>query len=211
MSIFRLSKKNLAFPDPNFAEKDGLLAVGGDLTPERIILAYQSGIFPWYNDGEPICWYSPHERFVILPNEVKISKSMLQFMRSQKFSITLNTAFSDVIASCAKALRKEQDGTWIIPEMQKAYINLHLLGCAHSVEVWQNGEIVGGLYGVQIGKVFCGESMFSKIGNASKLALIWLCQNLEIDLVDCQLHTEHLESMGAKMISREEFMEFLKV
>ena len=208
--VFQLDER-LVFPNPSLADEDGLLAIGGDLSSERLMLAYENGIFPWYNDGEPICWYSPHERFVILPNEVKISKSMLQFMRSQKFSITLNTAFSDVIASCAKALRKEQDGTWIIPEMQKAYINLHLLGCAHSVEVWQNGEIVGGLYGVQIGKVFCGESMFSKIGNASKLALIWLCQNLEIDLVDCQLHTEHLESMGAKMISREEFMEFLKV
>ena len=208
--VFQLDER-LVFQNPSLADEDGLLAIGGDLSRERLMLAYENGIFPWYNDGEPICWYSPHERFVILPNEVKISKSMLQFMRSQKFSITLNTAFSDVIASCAKALRKEQDGTWIIPEMQKAYINLHLLGCAHSVEVWQNGEIVGGLYGVQIGKVFCGESMFSKIGNASKLALIWLCQNLEIDLVDCQLHTEHLESMGAKMISREEFMEFLKV
>ena len=208
--VFQLDER-LVFPNPSLADEDGLLAIGGDLSSERLMLAYENGIFPWYNDGEPICWYSPHERFVILPNEVKISKSMLQFMRSQKFSITLNTAFSDVIASCAKALRKEQDGTWIIPEMQKAYINLHLLGCAHSIEVWQNGELVGGLYGVQIGKVFCGESMFSKVGNASKLALIWLCQNLEIDLVDCQLHTEHLESMGAKMISREEFMEFLKV
>ena len=203
--VFQLDER-LVFPNPSLADEDGLLALGGDLSTERLLLAYRNGIFPWYSEDEPICWYSPHERFVILPNEVKISKSMLQFMRSQKFSITLNTAFSDVIASCAKALRKEQDGTWIIPEMQKAYINLHLLGCAHSVEVWQNGELVGGLYGVQIGKVFCGESMFSKVGNASKLALIWLCQNLDVQLIDCQLHTEHLESMGAKMISREEFM-----
>ena len=203
--VFQLDER-LVFPNPSLADEDGLLALGGDLSTERLLLAYRNGIFPWYSEDEPICWYSPHERFVILPNEVKISKSMFQVMRSQKFSITLNTAFSDVIASCAKALRKEQDGTWIIPEMQKAYINLHLLGCAHSVEVLQNGEIVGGLYGVQIGKVFCGESMFSKVGNASKLALIWLCQNLDFQLVDCQLHTEHLESMGAKMISREEFM-----
>ena len=203
--VFQLDER-LVFPNPSLADEDGLLALGGDLSTERLLLAYRNGIFPWYSEDEPICWYSPHERFVILPSEVKISKSMSQVMRSQKFSITSNTAFSDVIASCAKALRKEQDGTWIIPEMQKAYINLHLLGCAHSVEVWQNGELVGGLYGVQIGKVFCGESMFSKVGNASKLALIWLCQNLDVQLVDCQLHTEHLESMGAKMISRAEFM-----
>ena len=205
--VFQLGER-LVFQNPSLADEDGLLALGGDLSAERLLIAYRNGIFPWYSEGEPICWYSPHERFVILPIEVKISKSMLQVMRSQKFSITLNTAFSDVIASCAKALRKEQDGTWIIPEMQKAYINLHLLGCAHSIEVWQNGEIVGGLYGVQIGKVFCGESMFSKVGNASKLALIWLCQNLDVQLIDCQLHTEHLESMGAKMISRAEFMEY---
>ena len=203
--VFQLDER-LVFPNPSLADEDGLLALGGDLSAERLLIAYRNGIFPWYSEDEPICWYSPHERFVILPSEVKISKSTSQVMRSQKFSITSNTAFSDVIASCAKALRKEQDGTWIIPEMQKAYINLHLLGCAHSVEVWQNGELVGGLYGVQIGKVFCGESMFSKVGNASKLGLIWLCQNLDFQLVDCQLHTEHLESMGAKMISREEFM-----
>ena len=203
--VFQLGER-LVFPNPSLADEDGLLALGGDLSTERLLLAYKNGIFPWYSEDEPICWYSPHERFVILPSEVKISKSILQVMRSQKFSITLNTAFSDVIASCAKALRKEQDGTWIIPEMQKAYINLHLLGYAHSVEVWQNDELVGGLYGVLIGKVFCGESMFSKVSNTSKLALIWLCQNLDVQLIDCQLHTEHLESMGAKMISRVEFM-----
>lgn len=203
--VFQLGER-LVFPNPSLADEDGLLALGGDLSTERLLLAYKNGIFPWYSEDEPICWYSPHERFVILPSEVKISKSILQVMRSQKFSITLNTAFSDVIASCAKALRKEQDGTWIIPEMQKAYINLHLLGYAHSVEVWQNDELVGGLYGVLIGKVFCGESMFSKVSNTSKLALIWLCQNLDVQLIDCQLHTEHLESMGAKMISRAEFM-----
>ena len=203
--VFQLGER-LVFPNPSLADEDGLLALGGDLSTERLLLAYKNGIFPWYSEDEPICWYSPHERFVILPSEVKISKSILQVMRSQKFSITLNTAFSDVIVSCAKALRKEQDGTWIIPEMQKAYINLHLLGYAHSVEVWQNDELVGGLYGVLIGKVFCGESMFSKVSNTSKLALIWLCQNLDVQLIDCQLHTEHLESMGAKMISRAEFM-----
>ena len=203
--VFQLGER-LVFPNPSLADEDGLLALGGDLSTERLLLAYKNGIFPWYSEDEPICWYSPHERFVILPSEVKISKSILQVMRSQKFRITLNTAFSDVIVSCAKALRKKQDGTWIIPEMQKAYINLHLLGYANSVEVWQNDELVGGLYGVLIGKVFCGESMFSKVSNTSKLALIWLCQNLDVQLIDCQLHTEHLESMGAKMISRAEFM-----
>jgi leucyl/phenylalanyl-tRNA--protein transferase len=208
--VFQLDE-TLVFPKPSLADEDGLLAIGGDLSTDRLLLAYENGIFPWYSEGEPICWYSPHQRFVILPNEVKVSKSMMQVIRSQKFIITCNSVFCEVIVSCANALRLEQDGTWIIPEMQKAYINLHQEGFAHSVEVWQDGELVGGLYGILIGKVFCGESMFSKVSNASKLALIWLCQNLDVNLVDCQLHTEHLESMGAKMISRAEFMRYFKV
>jgi leucyl/phenylalanyl-tRNA--protein transferase len=208
--VFQL-EETLVFPKPSLADEDGLLAIGGDLSTDRLLLAYENGIFPWYSEGEPICWYSPHQRFVILPNEVKVSKSMMQVMRSQKFTVTVNSAFDEVILSCAYALRNEQDGTWIIPEMQKAYINLHQEGFAHSVEVWQDGELVGGLYGILIGKVFCGESMFSKVSNASKLALIWLCQNLDVNLVDCQLHTEHLESMGAKMISRAEYMRYFKV
>jgi leucyl/phenylalanyl-tRNA--protein transferase len=207
--VFQLDER-LVFPNPTLADEDGLLAIGGDLSTERLLLAYRNGIFPWYSEGEPICWYSPHKRFVILPNEVKISKSMMQVMRSKKFVVTFNCAFSDVVVSCANALRPDQNGTWIIPEMQKAYNQLHQKGFAHSVEVWQNGNLVGGLYGVLIGKVFCGESMFSKVSNASKLALIWLCQNLEIELVDCQLYTEHLESMGAKMLSRAEFMKYFE-
>jgi leucyl/phenylalanyl-tRNA--protein transferase len=207
--VFQLDER-LVFPNPTLADEDGLLAIGGDLSTERLMLAYRNGIFPWYSEGEPICWYSPHERFVILPNEVKISKSMMQVIRSKKFNITFNSAFSDVVVSCANAFRRDQNGTWIIPEMQKAYSHLHQKVFAHSVEVWQNDELVGGLYGVLIGKVFCGESMFSKVNNASKLALIWLCQNLDIKLVDCQLHTEHLESMGAKMLSRAEFMKYFE-
>lgn len=206
--IFQLDDE-LIFPNPALAEEDGLLAVGADLSPERLILAYQNGIFPWYNEETPILWYSPHERFVLLPEEIKISKSMRQIINSQKFKITFNTAFKEVISACAEMKREGQDGTWITQEMQQAYIKLHELGFAHSIEVWQNKDLVGGLYGVLVNRVFCGESMFSKQSNTSKLALIWLCQNANIQLIDCQIYSEHLEKLGAKLISREEFMHYL--
>lgn len=206
--IFRLDKR-IIFPDPSLAEEDGLLAVGGDLSVERLLLAYQNGIFPWYSDDTPVLWYSPHERFVLFPAELKISKSMRQVMRSGKFRITVDTAFEQVIEACSIAYRAGQDGTWITNEMKDAYIRLHRSGYAHSVEVWQGDDLAGGLYGVTISKVFCGESMFSKVSNASKAALIYLCQTDEYNLIDCQVHTEHLESMGAKMISREEYMYIL--
>ncbi|MGN6639122.1 MAG: leucyl/phenylalanyl-tRNA--protein transferase [Mucilaginibacter sp.] len=207
--IFRLDKR-IIFPDPSLAEEDGLLAVGGDLSVERLLLAYQNGIFPWYSDDIPILWYSPHERFVLFPAELKISQSMRQVMRSGKFNITVDTAFERVIEACSVAYRADQDGTWITDEMKKAYIRLHNSGYAHSVEVWQGDDLAGGLYGVTIGNVFCGESMFSKVSNASKAALIELCQAGEYELIDCQVHTEHLESMGAKMISREEYIRILQ-
>jgi len=207
--IFRLDER-LLFPNPELAEEDGLLAVGGDLSPQRLLLAYQNGIFPWYSDDTPILWYSPHQRFVLYPERLKISKSMLQVLQSGKFRVTFNTAFAEVIQACSTANRKDQDGTWITSDMIIAYTELHRVGHAHSVEVWQNGELVGGLYGVQTGRIFCGESMFSKVSNASKTALVTLCQSGGYDLIDCQVHTEHLESLGAEMIGREEYMSVLR-
>ncbi len=206
--IFRLTK-DLIFPNPTLAEDDGLLAIDGDLSPERLILAYQNGIFPWFNDDSPILWYSPKERFVLFPSEIKISKSMKQLINSNKFKITHNKAFKEVILACAEAKRINQDGTWITKEMQKTYIKLNKLGYAHSIEVWENQDLIGGLYGVLINKVFCGESMFSKKNNTSKLALIWLCENADIELIDCQIQSDHLEKMGAKIIDRELFLDYL--
>ena len=206
--IFRLTDE-LIFPNPALAEEDGLLAIEGDLSKERLLLAYQNGIFPWFSDDSPILWYSPHERFVLFPNQIKISKSMQQVLKSKKFKITFDTAFKEVIMACADAKREDQDGTWITSEMQEAYINLHHDGIAHSIEVWENNELVGGLYGVAVGKVFCGESMFSKKPNTSKCALIWLCQNGNFEIIDCQIHSEHLEKLGAEMMSREEFTTYL--
>lgn len=208
--IFRLDER-LIFPKPDLAEPDGLLAVGGDLSPNRLMLAYENGIFPWYSDDTPILWYSPHIRCVLFPHEVKISKSMRQVLRSGKFELTIDECFEDVIRSCAAAPRHDQDGTWITNAMIAAYINLHKLGFAHSWEIWQGGKLAGGLYGIEVGKVFCGESMFSRVSNASKVALINLCQSGRYSLIDCQMPTEHLMSMGARMISREAYNSFLDV
>ncbi|WP_353135484.1 leucyl/phenylalanyl-tRNA--protein transferase [Pseudopedobacter sp.] len=207
--MFFILNDTLSFPRVELAEEDGLLAVGGDLSPERLLLAYHSGIFPWYSDESPILWYAPHERFVVFPHKLKISKSMKQILRSKKFKVTFDTAFSAVIKACSKIKRKDQEDTWITQDMQEAYIRLHELGFAHSVEVWQENKLVGGLYGVLINKVFCGESMFSKVSNSSKIALIWLFNNLDINLVDCQVYTSHLESMGGEMISMKEYLRHL--
>jgi len=206
--IFRLDER-LLFPEPALAEDDGLLAVGGDLSTKRLLLAYQNGIFPWYSDDSPILWYSPHERFVLFPDELRVSKSMRQVLRSGKFTVSTNKAFSDVIEACSVVERIGQDGTWITEDMKAAYKQLHTEGHAHSVEVWEQDVLVGGFYGVQVNNVFCGESMFSRVSNASKTALIWLCTSGLYKLIDCQVHTEHLESMGARMISREEYMRLL--
>lgn len=208
MMIFRLNE-DMVFPPVELAEPDGLLAVGGDLSTRRLLLAYQSGIFPWYSDDTPILWYAPHERFVLYPDELRISKSMQRILKQNVFTVTNNNAFADVINACSQVARAGQDGTWITDDMKKAYIKLHQEGIAHSIEVWQNNELVGGAYGVAIGAIFCGESMFSKVSNASKVALITLCQSEKYNLIDCQVYTEHLESMGARMISREEYMEIL--
>ncbi|MEO8884864.1 MAG: leucyl/phenylalanyl-tRNA--protein transferase [Mucilaginibacter sp.] len=206
--IFELDER-LIFPNPELAEPDGLLAVGGDLSSDRLLLAYGNGIFPWYSDDDPILWYSPHERFVLYANEVVITGSMRKAMRKRPFTITLNTCFEAVITACATVDRPGQDGTWITHDMQQAYIKLHYEGRAHSVEVWQDDQLVGGMYGVPVGRVFCGESMFSKVSNASKAALIWVCQSGDYDLIDCQLYTDHLASMGARMIPRQAFMALL--
>ena len=209
--IICLSEDELWFPEPELADEDGLLAMGGDLSAERLVLAYQCGIFPWFSEGTPILWYAPHQRFVLLPDYLKISKSMHKLFNSKKFRITFDTAFQDVIKACATVSRLDQEGTWITSDMQEAYINLYRLGIAHSVEVWENEELVGGLYGIHINSVFCGESMFSKVSNASKAALIWLCQNKNYKLIDCQVYTSHLESLGAGFISMEQYLNFLNV
>lgn len=187
-----------------------MLAVGGDLHSGRLILAYQNGIFPWYSNDTPILWYSPHERFVLIPEKIKVSRSMKQFMKRPEVEIKINADFFSVIRHCRTIARKDQEGTWITDEMLQAYLKLHELGYAHSIETYIDGKLAGGLYGVLSGRVFCGESMFSIQPNASKSALIWLCQRADIDLVDCQIHSPHLESMGAEFISRTNFMEYLR-
>lgn len=208
-----LLSKDLVFPPVYLANKDGLLAVGGDLSAERLLLAYKNGIFPWYSEGEPIIWYSPDPRMVLFPKNLKISKSMKQIIRKNQFMATFNQNFSEVIANCKNSYREGQGGTWITDEMEQAYINLHNLGIAKSVEVWEGNELVGGLYGIDLGHVFCGESMFSKVSNASKFAFIYLVQKLEKEyytLIDCQVYNAHLDSLGAEEISRSEFLTYLK-
>lgn len=210
MPLFALDN-HLVFPPVELAEPDGLLAVGGDLSVERLLLAYRSGIFPWY-EGDHILWWSPDPRFVLYPSKLQVSKSMQQLVRKQTFRFTVNTAFDEVISSCRSIGRKGQDGTWITPAVREAYIALHRLGIAHSAEAWQGEELVGGLYGVRVGNVFCGESMFSKVSNASKFAFIEYVRQLEqsgVQLIDCQVYTEHLASLGAEMIPRKEFIALL--
>ncbi len=206
---YLLDESELVFPHPSLADEDGLLAVGGDLSIERLLLAYENGIFPWYNEDSPILWYAPLERFVLSPEKIRISKSLKQILRSKKFQVTIDKDFSSVIKNCAVISRKDQDGTWIVSDMQDAYNRLHEAGYAHSVEVWQGEELVGGLYGVQIGKIFCGESMFSKVSNASKIALVHLAKNFGLSLIDCQIPSEHLTKMGAELIPQEEYLSIL--
>jgi len=207
--FFQLLDDDLSFPNPALAEEDGLLAIGGDLSLQRLLLAYSNGIFPWFSEGEPILWYSPHQRCVIYPDKIKISKSMKKVLRDGIFKITVNTAFAQVIRNCASTPREGQNGTWITNEMQEAYLNLHRQGFAHSVEVWINEKLVGGLYGLKVNRVFCGESMFSHVSNASKAALIFLSKT-DIDLIDCQLPNDHLMRLGAEMIQRVTYMKILQ-
>lgn len=203
--------ERLVFPDIHNADPNGVLAVGGDLSIERLTLAYRNGIFPWYAEGEPIVWYSPDPRMVLYPDDLRVSKSMHQFINSKKHRVTFNTAFASVISNCKSIDRSKQgqSGTWITTEMQDAYIDLHKCGLAKSVEVWKDNELVGGLYGVEVGNIFCGESMFSKISNASKLAFITLVRQNKYALIDCQVYNPHLASLGAKEIGRDVFVGYL--
>ena len=209
--MFFLSDK-IEFPEVHFADKNGILAIGGDLTIPRLKLAYASGIFPWYSSGEPIAWFSPDPRMVLYPKDLKITKSMKQVLKSHRFRISYNEAFTEVISHCKTIDRSSQgeSGTWITNEMKEAYIALHHAGIAKSVEVWEDQELVGGLYGVEVGKVFCGESMFSKVSNASKLALIHLVRDNHYSLIDCQVYNPHLASLGAREIERAKFLALLK-
>ena len=202
----------LFFPPVENANADGILAVGGDLTPERLLLAYKSGIFPWFEEGEPIYWWSPNPRMVLFLDELVVSKSMRNILNRNVFKVTFNQNFREVIFNCQKMKRKGQNGTWITNDMIEAYCELNELGTAKSVEVWQNDELVGGLYGIDLGSVFCGESMFFKVSNASKVAFIALVNQLKeanYKILDCQVYNEHLESLGCREIERDQFMEIL--
>lgn len=210
MAVFALQHE-LKFPPVHAAEPDGLLAMGGDLSAERLLLAYKSGIFPWY-DGEVPLWWSPNPRFVLFPDQLRVSKSMQQLLKKEAFRFTINTRFSEVIHQCKHIRRNDQHGTWITNEVERAYTNLYTLGFAHSAEAWQGEQLVGGLYGIRMGKVFFGESMFSNISNASKYAFIKYVQLLQqegVQLIDCQVYTSHLESLGATMIPRQQFIDTL--
>jgi leucyl/phenylalanyl-tRNA--protein transferase len=208
MPVYRLGRQ-LAFPPPDHAEESGLLAVGGDLRPERLLLAYSLGIFPWYHEGIPILWYSPDPRNVLEPDGLVVSRSLRKAIRRAPYRVTLDTAFGEVIRACARVPRPGQDGTWITSDMIRAYDRLHELGYAHSVEAWRDDELVGGLYGVSLGAAFFGESMFARADDASKIAFVALVEQLArwgVELIDCQVHTEHLERFGAVEWPRERFL-----
>ena len=216
MTLSHLCERNPQFPDPMTAleEPDGLLAVGGNLAANTLIEAYSRGIFPWYQDGDPLLWWSPSQRCVLHPSQLHVSRSLKKIIRRGDFSITSDTVFDQVLSGCIKTRIKQSGGTWITPAMRKAYNTLHNLGIAHSVEVWQDNQLQGGLYGVAIGGVFCGESMFSYSANSSKLAFVALCDRLkdaDFGLIDCQMETAHLNSLGAISIARESFLERLKL
>jgi len=212
MPVFQLSDENI-FPPPELAEESGLLAVGGDLCEERLLLAYSMGIFPWYSSDDPILWWSPDPRLVLLPDDLRISRSLMQTINKGTFKVTMDTAFESVIKACATVHRKDDGETWITSDMIDAYISLHKSGYAHSVESWYDGELVGGLYGISLGSAFFGESMFTKKSNASKVAFAFLVQQLskwDFTVIDCQITTAHLKSFGAIEISRSEFLEQLQ-
>jgi leucyl/phenylalanyl-tRNA--protein transferase len=211
MPIYRLGPE-LVFPDPEESEPEGLLAVGGDLAPQRLLLAYASGIFPWYAEGQPILWHSPNPRAVLVPSALHVSRSLDKTLRRRKFEVRLDTAFADVIRACAEIPRRGTQGTWITADMLRAYVRLHEMGYAHSAEAWEGGRLVGGIYGVSLGGAFFGESMFTHRSDASKVAFAILVRQLErwrFDFLDCQMHTPHLERMGAVRWPREAFLEVL--
>jgi len=212
MPVYRLPKQH-AFPPPEEAEETGLLAVGGDLDPARVLLAYYTGIFPWYSEGEPVLWWSPDPRMVLRPNDLRIPRSLKKKIRRGDYTVTMDQAFGDVIRKCRTITRPSQSGTWITEDMIDCYEQLHQMGFAHSVEAWENGQLVGGLYGVSIGTFFAGESMFAHRPDASKFALVALCRQLEqwqFPFIDCQMHTEHLARFGATEIGRDLFLKGLR-
>ena len=211
MPVFRLTDE-LIFPDPRWATREGLLAVGGDLSPERLLLAYRTGIFPWYGENEPILWWSPNPRCVLFPQDIYVSRRLERVIRQRRFRLTCNQAFARVVSACADVRAQKGEQTWLIAEMREAYQELHELGFAHSVEAWEGDELVGGLYGVALGKFFFGESMFHRRTNASKVILAQLVRYLdreEFILLDCQVPNPHLASMGARDIPRDDFLELL--
>ena len=212
MPVFYLTDQHI-FPPPQLAEKEGLLAVGGDLSQDRLLLAYSMGVFPWYSDEEPLLWWSPDPRLVLYPKEIKISKTLKKIIKKDEFGITMDQAFAGVIRECAQIRSENSEGTWINEDMMQAYCGLHQSGYAHSVEAWYKGELAGGLYGVSLGKSFFGESMFTRISNASNVALVKLAEyltELSFDMVDCQVRTEHMIRFGAREISRDHFLQQLK-
>jgi leucyl/phenylalanyl-tRNA--protein transferase len=211
MPVFKLSRERI-FPPVHLTSESGLLAFGGDLSPERLLSAYRQGIFPWYSDGDPILWWSPDPRFVLFLHDLRISRSMNKILKSNRFKITFDQDFLGVISACQKP-RKTEKETWITTEMQEAYHTLHRMGFAHSAEAWHEDKLVGGIYGVSLGRCFFGESMFSVMSNASKAALIRLVQGLQalqFSFLDCQVYTGHMETLGAKLISREKFIRLLE-
>lgn len=212
MPVFALDTE-LYFPPVELAEPDGLLAIGGDLSSERLLLAYRRGIFPWY-EGQFVLWWSPDPRFVLFPDELKVSKSMKVLLNKNAFDFSINKSFKEVIHNCKEVKRPGQFGTWITDEVESAYVHMYELGYASSAEAWKDEELVGGVYGIKLGKVFFGESMFSKMSNASKYALIKFVDYFKrqggVELIDCQVYTEHLGSLGARMISRQEFVDYLR-
>ncbi len=211
MPVYQLSEE-LIFPPPNLASKEGLLAIGGDLSLSRLLLAYSRGIFPWYSGGEPILWWSPDPRFVLYPPELRVARSLHKVMKKGSFRVTLDRDFKTVITECARVRREKDEGTWIVNDMIGAYCQLHESGFAHSVETWQDGQLAGGLYGVSLGKIFFGESMFTRISNASKVALVALVQHLiglNFTMIDCQVVTAHLGHFGARPIPRKRFLQEL--
>ena len=211
MPVYQLSE-DLAFPSPHLASKEGLLAVGGDLTRTRLLLAYSSGIFPWYSENEPILWWSPDPRLVLYPDELKISRSLSKIIKKSAYTVTVDRAFEQVINECARVRLENQEGTWIVDEMVTAYCNLHESGFAHSAEAWEGDHLVGGLYGVSLGRCFFGESMFTRLSNASKVAFVSLVhhlRSLNFALIDCQVTTGHLTRFGAREISRARYLKEL--
>jgi len=209
MPVFLLSD-DLKFPDPRLATREGILAVGGDLSRERLVLAYRMGIFPWFSGDEPVLWWSPDPRFVLFPSRLRVGRSLLKTLRANRYEVRLDCAFEEVVRQCASVSRPDQPGTWITPRMHQAYLDLHHAGLAHSVECWQAGALVGGLYGVAMGAFFFGESMFALRPDASKVALVALVQKCRgAQLIDCQVYTPFFEDMGAEMVPRESFLRAL--